>query len=72
MAQMAATVTAPAFGTDAGEWTVFSLARGGYFTKDSKYFADYYDRIAEYVNSTAAEVNLSGALDRTSPTATPV
>ena len=68
MAQMAATVTAPAFGTDAGEWTVFALARGGYFTKDSKYFADYYDRIVEYVNTTAAEINLSGALDKNKST----
>jgi len=68
MAQMAATGTAPAFGTDAGEWTVFSLARGGYFAKDSAYFADYYDRIVEYVNTTAAEIGLSGALDKNKST----
>ena len=63
MAKLAATVTAPAFGTNAGEWTVFGLARGNYFAKDSTYFADYYDRIVEYVNTTAAEVAKNGALD---------
>ena len=63
MAQQAATVTAPAFGTNAGEWTVFGLARGGYYANDSQYFADYYDRIVEYVNTTAAAVDKNGALD---------
>ncbi len=63
MAQMAATVTEPAFGTNAGEWTVFGLARGNYFAKENKYFADYYDRIVEYVNTTAAAVDKNGALD---------
>ncbi len=68
MAQMSATVTAPAFGTDAGEWTVFGLARGGYFTKNSGYFVDYYDRIVEYVNTTAAEIDMDGALDKNKST----
>ena len=68
MAKLAQTVTAPAFGTNAGEWTVFSLARGNYFAKDSTYFADYYDRIVETVNATAAGVNLSGALDKSKST----
>jgi len=63
MAKQAATVTAPAFGTNYGEWTVFGLARGGYFEKGSQYFEDYYARIVETVNEVAAEVNLSGALD---------
>ena len=63
MAQQAATVTAPAFGTNFGEWTVFGLARGGYYANDSQYFADYYDRIVEYVNTTAAAVDKNGALD---------
>ena len=31
----------PSFGTTAGEWTVFGLARGGYFPKDNAYFTDY-------------------------------
>ena len=68
MAQMAATVTEPAFGTTAGEWTVFGLARGGYFPKDNAYFTDYYDRIVETVNTTAASVNLSGALHKSKST----
>ena len=63
MAKLASTVTAPAFGTNAGEWTVFGLARGGYYAENSQYFADYYDRIVEYVNTTAASVGMDGALD---------
>ena len=68
MAELAETVTAPAFGTTAGEWTVFSLARGGYYAKDNAYFTDYYDRIVETVNTTAASVNLSGALHKSKST----
>ena len=68
LAMQAATVTEPAFGTNYGEWTVFGLARGGYYANDSQYFADYYDRIVEYVSTTAAEVNLSGALDKNKST----
>lgn len=68
MAQLATTVTAPSFGTNAGEWTVFSLARGGYFAKDNAYFSDYYNRIVETVNQTAASVNLNGALDKSKST----
>ncbi len=64
MAHLAATVTEPNFGTNAGEWTVLSLARGGYYSKDHKYFADYYDRIVEKVNTTAAKINLNGALHK--------
>lgn len=63
MAMQATTVAEPAFGTNYGEWTVFGLARGSYYESDSQYFADYYERIVEYVNTTAAEVNLNGALD---------
>ena len=68
MAQLAATVTAPSFGTNAGEWTVFSLARGGYFAKDDPYFTDYYARIVETVNETAAKINKQGALDKNKST----
>ena len=68
MAQMAATVTEPAFGTTAGEWTVFGLARGGYYAKDNAYFTDYYDRIVETVNTTAASVDLNGALHKSKST----
>ena len=62
MAKLAATVTAPAFGTNAGEWTVLSLARGGYYAKDNAYFTDYYDRIVATVNEKAGSVNMNGAL----------
>ena len=68
MAQMAATVTEPVFGTTAGEWTVFGLARGGYYAKDNAYFTDYYNRIVETVNTTAASVNLNGALHKNKST----
>ena len=62
MAKLASTVTAPVFGTTAGEWTVFSLARGNHFAKDNAYFTDYYNRIVETVNTKAASVDMSGAL----------
>ena len=68
MAQLAATVTEPNFGTNAGEWTVFSLARGNYFAKNDSYFTAYYDRIVEYVNTTAAKLNMNGALDKNKST----
>ena len=68
MAQLAATVTEPAFGTSAGEWTVLSLARGEYFNKDNVYFTDYYNRIVETVNTTAASVNVNGALHKVKST----
>ena len=68
LAMQAETVKEPAFGTNYGEWTVFGLARGGYYANDSQYFADYYDRIVEYVNEKAAEINLSGALDKSKST----
>ena len=41
MAQLAATVTEPVFGTTAGEWTVLCLARGGYYAKDNAYFTGF-------------------------------
>ncbi len=68
MAQLATTVTEPVFGTTAGEWTVFSLARGNHFAKDNAYFTDYYNRIVETVNTTAAKVNMSGALHKSKST----
>lgn len=68
MAQLAATVTEPSFGTGAGEWTVLSLARGGYYATDSKYFEDYYSRIEETVKEKAASVNLNGALHKVKST----
>ena len=68
MAQLAATVTEPVFGTTAGEWTVLSLARGNYYAKDNAYFTAYYDRIVETVRTTAASVNMSGALHKNKST----
>ena len=68
MAQMASTITAPVFGTTAGEWTVLSLARGDYYAKDNAYFTDYYDRIVATVNNTAASVNMNGALHKVKST----
>jgi len=68
MAQLAATVTEPVFGTTAGEWTVLSLARGDYYAKDNAYFTDYYSRIVDTVNTTAASVNLNGALHKAKST----
>ncbi|NLC74668.1 MAG: DUF4430 domain-containing protein [Clostridiales bacterium] len=62
MTQLAATVTAPAFGTSAGEWCVLDLARGGFYEKGNTYFSDYYDRIVQIVNTKAASVNKNGAL----------
>ena len=68
LAMQATTVDQPAFGTNYGEWTVFGLARGGYYANDSQYFADYYDRIVEYVNTKASELNMNGALDKNKST----
>ena len=68
MDQLAKTVTAPAFGTGAGEWTVLDLARGGYYALDSQYFKDYYNRIVETVNEKAASVNRDGALHKVKST----
>ena len=68
MAKLASTVTEPVFGTTAGEWTVLCLARGGYYAKDNAYFSGYYDRIVETVNTTAASVNLNGALHKNKST----
>lgn len=68
MKQLAETVTEPTFGTNAGEWTVFSLARGEYFNKDNAYFTEYYNRIVATVNETASSVNKSGALDKNKST----
>ena len=68
MAQLAATVTEPVFGTTAGEWTVLCLARGGYYAKDNAYFTDYYNRIVQTVNTTATKVDMSGALHKSKST----
>lgn len=64
LAKLAATVTEPGFGTNAGEWTVLCLARGEYYAKDNAYFKDYYSRIVEYVNTKAAGIDMNGALHK--------
>ena len=68
LAQLRATVTEPAFGTNAGEWTVLCLARSGYLSVGDSYFADYYKRIEATVSEIAAEVNLHGALHKSKST----
>lgn len=69
MAKMASTVTEPSFGTSGGEWTVMTLARGGYYKADNAYFSDYYDRIVTYVNETAPTVEANnGALHKNKST----
>ena len=68
IAQLADTVKEPAFGTNAGEWTVLSLARGEYYNTGDAYFENYYDRIVDYVNETAASVDLNGALHKSKST----
>ena len=68
MSKLADTVKETIFGTNAGEWTVLSLARGEYFNKDNDYFTDYYDRIVETVNQTASSVNMNGALHKNKST----
>ena len=68
MTKLVSTVTEPTFGTNAGEWTVFGLARGGYFEKDNAYFTNYYNRIVETVNNEATSVNMNGALHKNKST----
>ena len=68
LAKLAATVTEPNFGTSAGEWSVLSLARGGYYELNNSYFSDYYDRIVKTVNKTAASVALDGKLHKVKST----
>lgn len=68
LAQLAVSIPQPVFGTTAGEWTVLSLARGGYYDLDNAYFGDYYDRIVETVQAKAASVNMNGALHKVKST----
>ena len=68
MAQLAVTVSEPVFGTGGGEWSVLSLARGGYFPLGDAYFGSYYSRIEETVKTKAASINSSGALHKVKST----
>ena len=66
--QLSENIPEPAFGTEAGEWSVLCLARGECFNKNHSYFSDYYKRIVEYVNTRAAEINMNGALHKSKST----
>lgn len=69
MAQLAETVSEPNFGTFAGEWSVLTLARGGYYAQGDAYFESYYERIVATVNETAPSVSLAnGALHKSKST----
>ena len=68
LAYLAEAYPAPSFGADGGEWTVMTLARGGYYAEDSEYFSAYLDRITEVVGETAESVNMNGALDASKST----
>lgn len=46
----------PVFGSVGGEWTVFALARAGYFQTGSDYFRRYYSRIEATVESCGSAV----------------
>ena len=66
--ELSETVTEPAFGTIAGEWSVLCLARSGFYPLGDKYFSDYYSRIEKTVSETAASVNKKGALHKNKST----
>ncbi len=68
MAQLKVNVPAPAFGTNAGEWTVLTLARGGYLALDDPYFEEYYQRIVQTVKDTTASLNLGNKLNKNKST----
>lgn len=63
LSKMADTVTQTDFDIVSGKWSVMCLARGEYYSKNDKFFTDYYDRIADTVNITASSVNKNGALN---------
>lgn len=68
MAQMAASIPEPAFGVTAGEWTVLSLARGGYYPLTDDYFNNYYLRIVETVKEKDASIGMNGQLHKVKST----
>lgn len=67
LAQLVETVKEPVFGTNAGEWTVLALARGEAVVTEG-YYEGYYSRVAETVKTTAASINLNGALHKNKST----
>lgn len=60
LARQASAVPSPGYGD---EWTVLGLARGGYFTADSDYFARYYTDLAAKVPELTAASGRDGALN---------
>ena len=58
LAQEKAALTSPDFGS---EWGILGLARSGYLEKGSKYFNDYYTRVAAYASKAAKNAQELGA-----------
>ncbi len=55
-------------GTIAGEWSVLCLAQSGFYDLNNSFFEEYYNSIVNFVNETAANVNMNGALHKTKST----
>ena len=60
LARQASTVPSPGYGD---EWTMLGLARGGYYTADSDYFARYYADLAAKAPELTAASGREGALN---------
>lgn len=58
LAQEKVALTSPAFGS---EWGILGLARSGYLEKGSKYFNDYYTRVAAYASKATKNAQELGA-----------
>lgn len=58
LAQEKAALKSPDFGS---EWGILGLARSGYLEKGSKYFNDYYTRVAAYASKAAKNAQELGA-----------
>lgn len=58
LAQEKAALTNPDFGS---EWGILGLARSGYLEKGSKYFNDYYTRVAAYASKATKNAQELGA-----------
>lgn len=58
LAQEKAALTSPDFGS---EWGILGLARSGYLEKGSKYFNDYYTRVAAYASKATKNAQELGA-----------
>ncbi|MDR1822031.1 MAG: S-layer homology domain-containing protein [Oscillospiraceae bacterium] len=60
LAYLAQTVTAPQFGTGAGEWTVLALSRSAYSVPQG-YFSGYYSRVERLVRENSGVLPGSSA-----------